>query len=173
MIDGGDTRDGSGRALKKLVWEQVGGNDVALGAAITQANSQNNEKGSPRLVIPGASFDELAADPYTVRLTATNFLDVSTSSASFTFTKTASAAAPLVAVLGGAAQTFSIAKGISVSTQLLASSVCPGSEVGQSKLASCNHTAQRCMNATSCPPFLTQGRGESTAPWTDTSPVCD
>lgn len=147
VIDGGDTRDGSGRALKKLVWEQAGGNDVALGAAIAQANSQNNEKGSPRLVIPGASFDELAAGPYTVKLTATNSLDVS-SSASFIFTKTASAAAPLVAVLGGTAHTFSIAKGICVSTQLQASSVCPGSEVGQPKLAGCNHTAQRCMYET-------------------------
>lgn len=135
VIDGGATRDGSGRALTKLVWEQVGGNDVALGAAIAQANSQNSEKGSPRLVIPGVSFDKLAADDYTVKLTATNYLGASTTSADFAFTKTASAAAPLVAVLGGAAQTFSIAKGISVSTQLLASSVCPGSEVGRSKLA--------------------------------------
>lgn len=128
MFDGGLTRDGSGRPLKQLVWEQVGTSDITLSIAIDAANAANGGAGSPRLVIPGAKLASMAEGAYTLRLTAVNFLDVS-SSASASFDKRPMGATPVVSVVGGTQQTFSIAQGISLTTQLLPSSVCSSSKV--------------------------------------------
>lgn len=132
VIDGSLTRDGSGRPLTKLVWTQAG-SDFILQAAIDQANNQNSGNGSPRLVIPGAqvgdaNFAPTTSDPPTVTLTATNYLGVS-KSMDFTFTKAASGLTPIVSVVGGVSQSFTIAQGLRAATQLVATSVCADSKV--------------------------------------------
>jgi hypothetical protein len=128
------------------VWTQAG-SDFILQAAIDQANNQNSGNGSPRLVIPGAQVGNAnfaATDP-TVTLTATNYLGVS-GSTDFTFTKVASGLTPIVSVVGGISQSFTIAQGLRVATQLVATSVCADSKVSGTwvlsllQLGSKNHT---------------------------------
>jgi hypothetical protein len=111
-------RDGSGRPLKKLVWSQDAA-DVVLSAAIDTANSQ----GSTRIVIPGSKISQVSTGPHTITLTATSYLD-KVNTGSITFNKQASGFAPVVSVLGGQSQNFQVAQGISISTTLLAASVC-------------------------------------------------
>lgn len=129
VIDGSLTRDGSGRPLTKLVWTQEGSNFI-LQAAIDQANNQNGGNGSPRLVIPGAQVGNanFASTDHRVNLTATNYLGVSDFT-SFTFTKVASGLTPIVSVVGGTRQSFTIAQGLRIATQLVATSVCADSKV--------------------------------------------
>jgi len=128
VFDGSASRDGSGRPLDKLVWQQITTTDIVLSAAVDKANKENSDKGAPRLTIPGALLGQINKGSYTIRLTATNYLGVS-GFQEVTFTKAARGSAPVVSVLGGPAQSFQIAKGISVSSALLAASVCPGSVV--------------------------------------------
>lgn len=118
VVFDGLSRDGSGRPLKKLVWSQYAA-DVVLSAAIDAANSQ----GSTRVVIPGSQISQISSGPHTITLTATNYLDKSVSG-SITFTKQASGFAPVVSVLGGRSQDFKVAQGISISSTLVAASVC-------------------------------------------------
>lgn len=127
IFDGSFSADGMGRPLTKYVWDQPSTSDVVLSAAISAANAAN----SPRLVIPGASLVKLPVNlPYTLRLTVTNFLSI-TASGQTTFTKLPSGALPVVTVLGGLQQSFTLAGGIKVSAQLLPSSVCSNKQVGQ------------------------------------------
>lgn len=128
VFDGSASRDGSGRPLDKLVWQQITTTDIVLSAAVDKANKENSDKGAPRLTIPGALLGQIKGGSYTIRLTATNYLGVS-GFQDVTFTKVASGFAPVVSVLGGPAQSFQIAKGVSISSALLATSVCPGSVV--------------------------------------------
>jgi hypothetical protein len=118
VVFDGLSRDGSGRPLKKLVWSQDAA-DVVLSAAIDAANSQN----STRVVIPGSQISQISSGPHTITLTATNYLDKSVSG-SITFTKQASGVVPVVSVLGGRSQDFKVAQGISISSTLVAASVC-------------------------------------------------
>jgi len=69
----------------------------------------------------------LAPGDYTVSLTVTNWLGAS-DTATLTFTSQA-AALPVVAVVGGAQQTFAVAAGIRVQTAIDLSSVCPGKSI--------------------------------------------
>lgn len=118
VVFDGLSRDGSGRRLKKLFWSQTA-NDVVLSAAIDTANSQ----GSTRIVIPGSKIKQLSDGSNTIKLSATNYLDKSTIG-ELRFTKQAIGYAPVVSVLGGLTQDFQVAQGISISTTLLAASVC-------------------------------------------------
>jgi hypothetical protein len=121
-FDGRASRDSSGRPFKKLVWSQDSA-DVILSAAIDTANSAANGAGSPQLVIPGASIAQISSGVHTIKLVATNYLDVSGED-TVTFTKQQSGATPVVSVLGGSTQKFKVAKGISITSQLVAASVC-------------------------------------------------
>lgn len=134
VIDGSLARDGSGRPLTKLVWMQAG-TDFILQAAIDQANSQNGGNGSPRLVIPGAQVGntKFATAEHSVTLTATNYLGVS-GEASFTFEKVESGRTPIVSVVGGTSQSFTIAQGLRIATQLVATSVCADSKVSGARV---------------------------------------
>ncbi|KAK9833282.1 hypothetical protein WJX81_002494 [Elliptochloris bilobata] len=69
----------------------------------------------------------LAGGTYTVTLTVTDWL-AQTANATWTFTK-AAAALPLVQLVGGAQQSFTISQGIKVPVQIFLQSVCPGSTV--------------------------------------------
>jgi predicted phage tail protein len=109
----------------KYVWEKKGGTiDAVLNAAVDDANRLN----SPRLVIPGSKVANIATGQHDFNLTATNYLGVSTLQ-SVTFTKLAGPTKPAVTVVGGLTQEFFTAQGISITTQLVASSVCPGKQV--------------------------------------------
>lgn len=61
---------------------------------------------------------------YTVTLTVTDWL-AQTASTTWTFTKAATAL-PLVQLVGGSQQDFTISQGISVPAQIFLQSVCPG-----------------------------------------------
>ena len=63
---------------------------------------------------------------YTVTLTVTDWL-AQTASATWTFTKAATAL-PLVQLVGGGQQGFTISQGISVPAQIFLQSVCPGAD---------------------------------------------
>jgi hypothetical protein len=125
VFDGGFSADGLGRPLAKFEWAQVGSTNARLAAAITNANAGS---GSMRLVIPGSALTSIPNGDYTLRLNVTNFLGTS-AAAEATFAKQASGTAPVVSVLGGLTQAFTVADGIKVSTALLASSVCANKKV--------------------------------------------
>lgn len=147
VFDGSATRDPSGRPLQKFVWTKTStANDVVLSAAIDRANTLN----SPRLVIPGSGLRNLATGEVT--LTATNYLGVAATSDPVGFTKQASGLTPVVAVIGGPAQSFYSSQGISISTQLVASSVCSGSKVREPRLvAAASHWQQACASCNNAP----------------------
>lgn len=145
VFDGGASRDGSGRPLTKLVWQQVASSDVVLSAAIDKANNENSGNGGPRLIIPGTVLSKMdSSSSYTISLAATNFLG-QTASQSITFTKRASGETPVVAVLGGSPQSFQIAQGISLSAQLQAASVCPNKQVSLTHGSACARIACDCL----------------------------
>ncbi|KAL4419691.1 hypothetical protein ABPG75_006789 [Micractinium tetrahymenae] len=98
--------------------------------ALRQLALDATSKGSPRLVIPSALAASLAQGTYTLQMNVTNWLGM-TSSASLSFEKEA-AALPLVTIIGGPQQTFSLGAGINVQTQIYTSSVCPGKSVAYS-----------------------------------------
>jgi hypothetical protein len=79
-------------------------------------------------VLPAADLANMANGQYTLRVTVTNTLDVS-STASLAFNKVAAGVAPVVAVSGSGAQSFRISEGVKLSAQLLATSVCAGKKV--------------------------------------------
>ena len=87
-----------------------------------------------RLVIPGSSLLQLSGSSYTVTVTLTTFLNA-TASASWTWDMQASGAAPVIVPLvnidedGGRVVPFRAADGVKVPLQLMAASVCAGSQV--------------------------------------------
>lgn len=132
VFDGGASRDGDipGRTLTKYVWKQVGSaGDVVVSAAVDAANSAKGGTGAAQLTLPGAMLSKIPASTYTVSLTVTNRMDVS-SSGTFTFRKVAAGVAPVVTIAGGfPSNSFKWSEGISLTKQLLASSVCANSKV--------------------------------------------
>jgi hypothetical protein len=82
-----------------------------------------------RLVIPAADLDTMKNALYTIQVTVTNWLGA-THTATTTFEKIASGQAPVISVAGGTQQTFKIADGVQLTSQLVATSVCPGKKVG-------------------------------------------
>lgn len=78
----------------------------------------------PRLVLPAQLVGQLAAGSYVLRLTVTNWLGASAST-DLTVTK-AALVLPQLAIVGGAAQTFSVSSGIRVQTAIELASVCSG-----------------------------------------------
>jgi hypothetical protein len=120
---GGVTMFNSDRSLKMVAWSQDG-DGTALNASINAANSA----GSTTLVIPGNRIAQISSGTHTIILKATNYLNV-TEQAAVTFTKRASGATPVVSVLGGPTQTFRIAQGVAISSQLVAASVCASKTV--------------------------------------------
>lgn len=82
-----------------------------------------------RLTIPASDIDTMKNGVYTIHVTVTNWLGA-TQTASATFEKLVSGQAPVVSVAGGTQQTFKIADGLQLTSQLLATSVCSGKKVG-------------------------------------------
>lgn len=133
VFDGGASRDAAGKTLQKYVWKQAGGSaDVVISAAISGANNANSGAGSARLVLPASMLSKIPAGSgaYTLMLTATDSLGAFNSNY-HTFTKATAGAAPVVTVLssGFESHAFTVSQGITLATQLLASSVCSGNEV--------------------------------------------
>lgn len=124
VIDGSYSTDPSRRALAKYTWSQQGSADPTLQASIDAANAV----GAKRVVIPGASLSLLPDGTYTLGLTVVNWLGKS-DTATFGFTKVAAGAAPVVGIIGEAVQSFKMAEGAKVASQLQAKSVCPGKRV--------------------------------------------
>lgn len=110
------------RSLKMGAWSQDG-DGTALTASINAANTA----GSTTLIIPGNRIAQISSGTHTIILKATNYLNVN-EQAAVTFTKRASGATPVVSVLGPT-QTFRIAQGIAISSQLVAASVCASKTV--------------------------------------------
>lgn len=133
----GDISPHNARPVSKLVWSQDG-DDLVLSAAVHAANSA----GSMSLIIPGNKITSISSGAHTIRLVATNHLNVS-GQGELTFTKRDSGATPVVSVLGGPTQTFRVAQGISVSSQLLAASVCSQKTVSMQQL----HGPSQCRPA--------------------------
>lgn len=113
-FDASGTPASAGRPVT-LAWSSP---DAALQALATAAGSTS------RLVLPGSQAAALAAGTYTLRLTATNWLGA-TQTATFTVSKEAEPL-PAVTVVGGRAQTFLLANGISVQSAIGLASICPG-----------------------------------------------
>lgn len=124
VIDGSYSTDPSRRALAKYTWSQQGSADPTLQAPIDAANAV----GAKRVVIPGASLSLLPDGTYTLGLTVVNWLGKS-DTATFGFTKVAAGAAPVVGIIGEEVQSFKMAEGAKVASQLQAKSVCPGKRV--------------------------------------------
>jgi hypothetical protein len=124
VFDASSSYDASGRPLTKFAWVQLGSADAVLAAVVSAANTGNKA----RLVIPGAALGQVANGNYSLRVTVTNFLGL-TRSGSVTFQKLGSGALPVVTVLRGLVQPFSVAEGLKVSTQIVASSVCASKNV--------------------------------------------
>lgn len=121
---------GPGRAITKYAWKQVGSaGDVVINAAVDAANSANGGTGAPQLTIPGTMLSKIPAGAYTISLTVTNRMGASNSN-TFSFSKVAAGVAPVVTIAGGlSSYSFKWSEGISLTTQLLASSVCSNSKV--------------------------------------------
>lgn len=82
-----------------------------------------------RLIVPASDLETMKNAIYTIRVTVTNWLGA-TDATSATFEKVASGQAPVTSVAGGTQQTFKIAEGVQLTSQLVATSVCPGKKVG-------------------------------------------
>ncbi|PRW57206.1 receptor for egg jelly precursor [Chlorella sorokiniana] len=120
-FDGSGSSQGAGRALT-YTWSVVSAASkqaelAAAAAAVTGS----------RLVLPAQLVGQLDAGGYVLRLTVTNWLGASTST-DLTVAK-AAVALPQLAILGGAAQTFSVSAGIRVQTAIELASVCTGMKV--------------------------------------------
>ncbi|KAL4452032.1 hypothetical protein ABPG75_007694 [Micractinium tetrahymenae] len=108
---------------------------VSFAWAVTAAASNStalqqlaaSAAGASRLVLPASLAAALHPGTYTFSLTVTSWLGAA-DTASFSFTKE-TAALPVVAVVGGPQQTFSVASGIRVQTAIDLSSVCSGKRV--------------------------------------------
>lgn len=81
-----------------------------------------------RLVLPGFEAAALPAGTYSLLLTATNWLGA-THTTNFTLSKEAEPL-PAVTLVGGRAQTFLLANGISVQASIGLASICPGAAFG-------------------------------------------
>ncbi|KAF8061401.1 hypothetical protein HT031_004492 [Scenedesmus sp. PABB004] len=133
IFDASLSKDASGRRLASASWAQVvaGGAvaDVALAAAIDRANVANDGKGALRVILPGSALAELKGSSFTLSVTVTSALGA-TATATHTFTKRASGAAPVVTSVSASPTIyFRKAEGVKVPVQLAAASVCAGSSV--------------------------------------------
>ncbi|PSC71100.1 putative DNA-3-methyladenine glycosylase 2 [Micractinium conductrix] len=96
-------------------------------AALDALAAAATTNGVSRLVLPAATVAALPAGNYALSLTVTSWLG-GTSTAELSFTKLA-AALPVVAVVGGASQTFQVANGLRAQTVIDLASVCSGKRV--------------------------------------------
>jgi hypothetical protein len=82
------------------------------------------------LAIASADLAGIAPGTYALTVTATNFLGVNASSTR-QITIAAAGTAPVISIVGGPVQDYTISEGFKVSSQLVAESVCAGTTVSR------------------------------------------
>eukprot|EP00878_Enallax_costatus_P039095 GHUV01044620.1.p1 GENE.GHUV01044620.1~~GHUV01044620.1.p1 ORF type:complete len:440 (+),score=59.52 GHUV01044620.1:784-2103(+) len=126
IFDASHSSDPSGRAFKNVIWSTTS-QDIKM---ITAVSVANNAK-ALRLVLPGSDNLNLAEGTYTISVTFTNFLGVTSAPATWQFTRVAGGSTPVVTLPTDLS--YRIAEGFKVPVTLMVASVCANQKVRQSQ----------------------------------------